>query len=651
MFQRKPLYTPLFCVIFRYLLVSLFLRKMVFLKSGVLVKLLEDMNIDENTPDDRKPVLLQIRSIIPVLEEGDLWPNKGFYLKVSDSSHAMYVSLPQEQDEMILSNKLQLGQFVYVQKLEASHPVPILRGVTPVRGRHPCTGTPEDIVPVADLLKFLGVSDTESIMDKGVISEKKIGGLSDLESITEMSDGEEKKTQGRFRSLSASKARPDEQRCDAEKRTWDVFAGLRRSKSASIDNGSDSDSPKSSIGMSKRRSWNEMEILKVKEIFDSSIVKQERRPVARSRSACVSPVHSMRYDSSDDNSSSTRRRRNYGLPVKSVKSSNKSKIPVSRKLHEETSYPVAMCGSLNDRKGAETRISRDPLPSSLTKLGKEVTRHRDAALVAAVEALQEACAAQRLINCLSTYSEFLLTDGDDPHPSVDKFFDLQDDLFRSRLIVQSLTNISPLRTSDTDSNTSGSVKEALNLALERKKNATSWIKSAVALDLSPCSTSLKPTIDAPNTVKKSSTASHGTKPKGACIVRKQRKNSEIPIGLVLDRDDPMEWIRGSTLSTAADLANSLQDECRRWFLVKIDKFLDEVESKTTSMESDNRIAGMMYQIKRVSDWLDVTVSKDSGCKESSTLEDFEIEACERARNKIYGILLKNVERTAMALEM
>ncbi|KAA8536277.1 hypothetical protein F0562_028755 [Nyssa sinensis] len=520
---------------------------------------------------------------------------------------------------------------------------------------------------VADFLKFLEVSDTESIMDKVVISEEKVGGLSDSESTVERSEGEEKKTRGKFRSLSALKARPGDQRrgvnhitrkCDADKRNSDVLGGHRRSKSASIDNASDSDSPNScasSTGISKRRSWNETEILRVKEIFDSSIVKQERKPVARSRSACVSPIRSVRYDSSDDNSSSTRRkRRDQGLAVKSVKSSNKTKIPVSKKLHEETSYPVVMCGSLNDRKGAETRISWGSLPSSLTRLGKEVIRHRDAALVAAVEALQEACAAERLINCLSTYSELLLNDSDDPRPSVNNFFHLQDDLIHSRLIVQSLTNISPLRTSDADSNTAGSVKEALSLALERKKNATSWIKSAMAFDLSPCSTSLKPittSIDAPNTVKKSSTESRGTKPKGACIVRKQRKNIEIPLGLVSDREDPVEWVRGIALTTEADLANSLQDECRRWFLVYIDKFLDEVESKTTFLESDSQIAGMMYQIKRVNDWLNVTVNKESGCEESSALEDFDIEACERARNKIYGILLKNVERTAMALEM
>lgn len=116
------------------------------LSSGVLLKLLKEMEGKENESDDcRKPVLLQVRSIIPVLAEGDnLWPNQGFFLKVSDSSRAAYVSLPEEQGDMVLCNRLQLGQFIYVEKLEAAYPVPMLKGMKPVPGRHPCTGDPKD---------------------------------------------------------------------------------------------------------------------------------------------------------------------------------------------------------------------------------------------------------------------------------------------------------------------------------------------------------------------------------------------------------------------------------------------------------------------------------------------------------------------------
>ncbi|KAI8026669.1 hypothetical protein LOK49_LG02G03356 [Camellia lanceoleosa] len=648
---------------------------MASLKSGVLTKLLEDMNVDDEkgSEDVRKPVLLQIRSIIPVLEEGDFWPNKGFYLKVSDLSHAMYASLPREQDEMILSNILQLGQFIYVQKLEAAYPVPLLRGVMPVPGRRPCDGTPEDILPVTNLVKFLDASDTESIKDKGVIFEKKTltRGLSDSEALLEKStDGEEKMNCRILRSLSASKARSSEQRrglnyitkgCDDDKRISDDLGGFQRIEPSSFHNDTtDSDSPKSCVSstqISKRRSWNSTELLDVKKIFDSSVAKQGTRPRARSRSACVSPIRSMRYDSSDDNSTSTTRRRVMGSTAKSFKSTNRSKTIAPKINCEETSHPEAMCCAVSDRKEAESIISWDSLPSSLAKLGKDMVRNKDVAVLAAVEALQEACAAEKLIKCLSTSSEFQSYKGDDLQPFIDKFFDLQDDLAQTRQIVQSLTNISPLKTSDTDINSMGSVKEVLNLAVERKKNATSWIKSAMAFDLSPCLSSLRSTstTESPNTVKKSVTASQVTKPKMACIIRKLRKNCEFAVGLTSEKDNPLEWARGSTLCRAADLANALQDESRRSFMGYVEKFLDEVESKTSSIDSDSKIAGMMYQIKRVNDWLDA-VNKEASCetngsKEGSpTLEDYEMEACGRVRSKIYEVLLKHVERTAMALE-
>ncbi|KAK2974481.1 hypothetical protein RJ640_018646 [Escallonia rubra] len=653
---------------------------MACLKSGVLVKLLEDMNAEINE-DDRKPVLLQIRSIVPVLEEGDLWPNRGFYLKVSDSSHAIYVSLPQEQNEMILSNKLKLGQFVYVQKLEETHPVPMLRGVTPVPGRRPCDGTPEDIFPAMNLVKFLEGSDSESIVEKGVILEKKIfecstgklnRGLSDSEALMKRRADLERETRGRFRSLSASKARPREKKlglryigkkCDAAEKAFDGVGEFQNFKPSSVHNDSDSDCTLSLSQLSKRRSWTQSEILGVKEIFNSSNVKHETRSRARCRSATVSPVRSAPYDSSDDSLTSTRRRRDAAAAKKSVKSSNRSKIPVSKSKCDQTSGSVPTCSLVENTRGAETRVLWDTLPSSLVKFGREVLRQRDVALLAAVEALQEACAAERLTRCLSTYSELQLAKGDDLQPFVDKFFDLQDDLAHTRQIMQSLTNISRVRTSDTESSSIGTdctVKEVLDLALERKKNAASWIKSAVAVDLLPLSETLKATtsrFDATNTVKKISTASRGPKPKGACFVGKQRKNSEIPLILAADKDNQQpEWVKGSTLCATADLAASLQDQCRRRFFGHLEKYLDEIESKASSMESDSQVAGMMYKIKKLNDWLDVIGSKEANsareeCKESSTLSGQEIEACDRVRNKIYGILLKHVERTAMALRL
>ncbi|XP_039060742.1 uncharacterized protein LOC120204794 [Hibiscus syriacus] len=116
------------------------------LVPGVLLKLLQHMNTDVKVAGEHRSSLLQVVSIVPALAGGELFSNQGFYLKVSDSSHATYVSLPDEHDDLILSDKIQLGQFIHVERLESASPIPIIRGVRPVPGRHPCVGSPEDIV-------------------------------------------------------------------------------------------------------------------------------------------------------------------------------------------------------------------------------------------------------------------------------------------------------------------------------------------------------------------------------------------------------------------------------------------------------------------------------------------------------------------------
>lgn len=244
---------------------------MASLKEGVLLKLLEEMKTKgESLEKDPKAVLLQIRSIIPVLEEGDLWPNRGFFLKVSDASHALYVSLSKQQNDMILGNRLQLGQFIYVQRLEDSDPLPSLRGVVPIPGRRPCEGTPHDIVSPTRLLKLL--PPVEKKFSRGPSVSRKFvrGGSSDSESCCGRTEGPKAAITMMTRSCSASAARGD-----------NLFPRV-------LDNDSDADSSVVPTRVSKRRSWSESEILGVKEIFDSSFAKHQAKVVVPSRSSSSS---------------------------------------------------------------------------------------------------------------------------------------------------------------------------------------------------------------------------------------------------------------------------------------------------------------------------------------------------------------------------
>lgn len=123
---------------------------MASLTPGVLLKLLQSMNSNVKVRGEYRSVLLQVISIVPALSGSELWPKQGFFIKISDSSHSTYVSLSTEDNELILNNKLQLGQFFYVDRVEAGTPVPILVGVRPVPGRHPFVGNPKDLMQILE---------------------------------------------------------------------------------------------------------------------------------------------------------------------------------------------------------------------------------------------------------------------------------------------------------------------------------------------------------------------------------------------------------------------------------------------------------------------------------------------------------------------
>lgn len=159
---------------------------MASLVQGVLLKLLQSMNSNVKVHGEYRSVLLQVISIVLALSGFELWPNQGFFIKVSDSSHSTYVSLSKEDNEFILNNKLQLGQFFYVDRIESGTLVPILVGVRPVPGRHPFEGNPKDLMQMLEQSDNVGVNGSKSMdlteakenpssRQKIVIKEEKVG--------------------------------------------------------------------------------------------------------------------------------------------------------------------------------------------------------------------------------------------------------------------------------------------------------------------------------------------------------------------------------------------------------------------------------------------------------------------------------------------
>ncbi|XP_010465301.1 PREDICTED: uncharacterized protein LOC104745688 [Camelina sativa] len=141
--QKKPFFILSFVKIQSH---TVQYSRMASLIPRVLIKLLQTMNTNIKVRGEYRSVLLQVIGIVPALAGSELWPNQGFFIKVSDSSHSTYVSLRNEDNELILNNKLGLGQFFYVDKLEAGTPVPVVVGVRPISGRHPFVGNPKDLM-------------------------------------------------------------------------------------------------------------------------------------------------------------------------------------------------------------------------------------------------------------------------------------------------------------------------------------------------------------------------------------------------------------------------------------------------------------------------------------------------------------------------
>ncbi|XP_039036582.1 uncharacterized protein LOC120173500 [Hibiscus syriacus] len=120
---------------------------MASLTPGILLKLLQSMNSSARVTGDHCSPLLQVIGIVPALASShDLCPIHGFYVQLSDSLHSTYVSLSERDTELILSNRLQLGQFVYVERFHFHSPVPLVSGIRPLAGRHSFVGSPDPLI-------------------------------------------------------------------------------------------------------------------------------------------------------------------------------------------------------------------------------------------------------------------------------------------------------------------------------------------------------------------------------------------------------------------------------------------------------------------------------------------------------------------------
>ncbi|GJM99249.1 hypothetical protein PR202_ga16334 [Eleusine coracana subsp. coracana] len=322
---------------------------------------------------------------------------------------------------------------------------------------------------------------------------------------------------------------------------------------------------------------------------------------------------------------------------------------------------------------------------------KELLKYRESAQMAAVEAMQEASAAESLLRCLSSsYAEVSSTaEEQNPQPAVEQFLALHSALSRATVITDTLTKpttsaASPSRSTASDAETavSSADEEAAALAAERRRRATSWVSAALATDLSAFGLyNLKPalaTITSPLAVvvvdqsakpaaaASSTTTKSSPSPKSRMSPAKGKpRTGAAAAAAPTTPPAPPEWERGGGAEERGELARRLGEESRGWFLGFVERFLDADVAAAAPWDRE-RAARMLPQLKRVNDWLGeigkrseapppppsldadgeasttAPVATDGGCGVPE-------ETIERLRKKIYEYLLTNVDSAAAML--
>ncbi|KAH6813026.1 hypothetical protein C2S51_022044 [Perilla frutescens var. frutescens] len=570
---------------------------MVSLTPGTLQKLLQNAGDKEfRVAGEHRSALLQasVISIVPSLEE-DPWKSRGYYLRVSDSLHSAYVSVSDEDVELILSDMVQLGQFIAVTWLDSGTPVPVLRGIKPIPKRRPCVGDPKDLISS----DFLNAKKVETkAKSKGKV--KKVVG-NEEGSLRRLSFGNGKVGGGMdSRRLSLDSAR----------RGWDSGPQSKNgAKSVSKSKLKDSSSPSGPVVAKKA-------------VPEDSPKKSSFSPL-KSKNIIVSPNLPVK-------------------PVKSMKSSNDASFPVN--------FNKVV---LSSTKKSEQRILWDALPSTICNLGKEVRSYRKLAVTSAVHALEEASISECVIRCTSMFAELCeLSEKDTSGPLVEQFLSIHESIKKASEVISTLIII---RSSDAndgiDFSSQGS--ESGICFTPVSKNASLWVQAAIETDLSKFTLYRKGGekgitnsekchyVVIENYPEKIDTDNCSTKikqsPRSSKAVPKvKNETSHMPHSR--RRVSPTKVTGAeqgamppaSGLKHVAKLAEKLLSFSRSWFFDYLEVSLNH--GFGLRRDDTSQMAVLLGQLKRVNQWLDGAFQGDEGG-----------EKIEKLRKKLYRFLLDNVD--------
>ncbi|KAF9615048.1 hypothetical protein IFM89_021619 [Coptis chinensis] len=393
---------------------------MASLTPGVLLKLLQSINSVARVHGEYRSVLLQVISIVPALTGSELFPDHGFFIKVSDSSHSSYVSLSKEDNELILADKLQLGQFIYVDHIKPGTPVPTLVGVRPVPGRNQFVGNPKDLMNILEPSDSLNSGDSEA-----------------TNSIS-------------YELLEAKEESPKKKFVIKEQK---VVVASRYMLGFSSTNSTSKKLP-SDATATNRTKTNSNESGGFSKKIGSSEIKEERKNQTASTTA-------------SNHSDEVRTPPEFYVASVKETSSNPGRRSMAKHVITKQEKPSFDCFlNSRDKSQANDTACWDRLPANLLKPGKGVLKRRNLASLVATEAQNEASTAAALVKCLGMFADLCANAStSDPHISLAKFFAL------NRVIDQpSLTNILEDASSHGSVYLASSEKTSKKNALAYKRN-------------------------------------------------------------------------------------------------------------------------------------------------------------------------------------
>lgn len=564
---------------------------MAALASGVLLKLLDGMNRGVKPTGEHRSSLLQVTDIVPAeLDEKNLWPKQGFYIKVSDSSHSIYVSLPFEQDDLVLSNKMQLGQFIYVDKLEPGSPVPVAKGARPLPGRHPLVGTPE---PLMGLRK------------KGErIEHTKVNGTPRRGSWELNPNGLDGVTSPAMKlkptPLDFDQCTPVKEKCSSVKLNPppNPMSPMVRFKMGK-DHGSSS-VIRASVGgsfLSKLESKGESPALMRKSCATPTVLKfpRSKSAVERGPRITTTPLNQSEKKSATP-PPSLRRAGSSVSSTEDVPNSTNSKAT----LHQQSqpSNPTFNCS---------TSLSVN-LPGKLGILTKEAVQQREAAQKIALQALRHATAAENVVRCLKVFANLSKSaKPDTPAPCFDQFLE-----FHSQ-IVQAVTDMVSIQAATLANEPKPETKEDALVLHEIGHNSMDRFSDTEPNSISkrrlPLYKSIASFPERTGDQKSSNGRILRSHSKAAMM---ENKGCSTPLGKALpsqanENDENKQPGGGQSgcLSNMVKLGKQIETEAGNWFMEFVEKAL-EMGMKKSKGKSDADVRKVPQSLLlKVMNWVEV----------------------------------------------